>query len=143
MTEDVIVIYDTFNTKWCPDETLFVDFYYQPIPPDHYDFLNDNDADGEDYDDDDDNNITGTPVDNFFPDNKGVEDAVAKNPPDTDANDEEIGNAIIMDDADSITSAIYPLQNEILEIEGVDAENEGVDNDGRVNINTNSLPPEW
>ena len=52
--------YDNFNTKGSPYELLFGDFYYQPIPPDYYDFLDDNDG----YD----NNIPGTPVDNVFPD---------------------------------------------------------------------------
>ena len=35
-----------------------------------------------------------------------------------------------------------PLQEKILEIEGVDAENEGVDNGGRVTINEDNLPTE-
>ena len=44
----------------------------------------------------------------------------------TDDNDEYIDDAIIIDDAESLTSAIDTLQNKILKIEGVDAENEGV-----------------
>ena len=59
MTEDVIGRYDTFNTKGCPDEILFGDFCDQLIPPDYYDFLND--------EDDNDNHIPGTPVDNILP----------------------------------------------------------------------------
>ena len=57
----MIELYDTFNTKGFPYEILFGNFHDQPIPPDYYDFLNDND--------DDDNNIPGTPVDDVFPDN--------------------------------------------------------------------------
>ena len=51
--------YDNFNTKGSPYELLFGDFYYQPIPPDYYDLLND--------DDDDINNTPGTPVDDVSP----------------------------------------------------------------------------
>ena len=67
----------------------------------------------------------------------------------TDDNDEYIDNAIIIGDAESLTSAIDTLQNEILKIEGVDAENEGVnaenegvENDCGVTVNYHDLPPE-
>ena len=43
------------------------------------------------------------------------------------SNYEDIYNKIIIYDADSLTSAIESLQNEILENEVVDAENEGVE----------------
>ena len=68
MTEDVIECYGNFNTKGCPDEHIFGDFYDQTIPLDYYDFLND--------DDDNDNNIPGTPVEDFLLDDKVVEDTV-------------------------------------------------------------------
>ena len=62
-------------------------------------------------------------------------------------NYEDIYGEMIIDDADSLTSAIGPLQNEILVIKGVDAGNEGVDsenyevvNDRVVTVNSNSLP---
>ena len=57
MTDGAIECYDTFITKGCLDELLFGDFHDQPIPPDYYDLLNDDDGD------DDDNNIPGTPID--------------------------------------------------------------------------------
>ena len=67
----------------------------------------------------------------------------------TDDNYEYIDNAIIIGDAESLTSAIDTLQNEILKIEGVDAENEGVnaENEGvenycGVTVNYHDLPPE-
>ena len=53
--------YDTKDKKGCPDELLFGGVYDQPIPPDYYDLLND--------ENDDDNNNPGIPVDNFFLDN--------------------------------------------------------------------------
>ena len=40
-------------------------------------------------------------------------------------NDEDIKNDITIDDNESLTSSIGPLQNEILKIEGVDNKNEG------------------
>ena len=73
MTEGVIERYDTFTTKGFLYELHFGSFRDQPIPPDYYDLLNDKD----DYN----NNIPVTPVDNFFPFNKGVEDAVMPNSP--------------------------------------------------------------
>ena len=53
--------YDTFNTKEFPDELIFGDFNYQPIPSNCYNFLNDDDDDG--------NNIPGTPVYDALTDN--------------------------------------------------------------------------
>ena len=86
------------------------EFNNKPIPPNYYNFLNNDDAK--------ENNITGTPIEDILPDNKGVEYAVVPN-------HEDIYNRIIIDDNDSLASSIYPLQNEILEIEGVDNENKG------------------
>ena len=63
MTEDVIKCYDIFNTKGCQNELLFGKILDQPIPPNYYDLLND------DNDDDNENNIPGTPVADFLPDN--------------------------------------------------------------------------
>ena len=60
MTEDVIEHYDTFNTKVCSDKLIFGDFNDQPIPPDYYDFLNDNGYN--------DNNTPITPVGGVSPD---------------------------------------------------------------------------
>ena len=64
-------------------------------------------------------------------------------------NYEDIYDEIMIDDYVRLTSAIDPLQNEILEIEGVEAENEGVesynegvDDDSGVTVNAYSLPPE-
>ena len=71
-----------------------------------------------------------------------MEDAVVPN-------DEDIYDEIMIDDYVRLASAIDPLQNEILEIEGVEAENEGVesynegvDDDSGVTVNAYSLPPE-
>ena len=89
-------------------QTPFWQFYDQPISPNYYYFLND-DNDNENY-------IPGTPVDDVITDNKGVEDSVVKNDEDTD-------NETIIYFAESLASAIDPLQNEILKTEGVDAEN--------------------
>ena len=57
MTEDVIESYDTFNTKGCRDKLIFGAFNDQPIPSNYYNFLNDDNNDG--------NNIPVNPVDNF------------------------------------------------------------------------------
>ena len=95
--------YDNFNTKGFPDELHFGGIHGQTIPPDYYDLLNDND----DYN----NNIPGTPVENFFPLNKGAEDAVITNAPDVDANDEDIYDNKIIGYANSLTSDIYPLRD--------------------------------
>ena len=59
-----------------------------------------------------------------------------------DANYEDIYDDIVIDADNNLTSAIDPLQNEIIEIKGVDAENEGLDNGGGVTVNSNALPPE-
>ena len=59
MNDDLVKRYDTFNIKVFPDELFFGDFYDQPIPPDYYNLLNDND--------DHDNNIPVNPVDGVFP----------------------------------------------------------------------------
>ena len=59
MNDDLVKRYDTFNIKGFPDELFFGDFYDQPIPPDYYNLLNDND--------DHDNNIPVNPVDGVFP----------------------------------------------------------------------------
>ena len=58
----MIECYDNFNTKRNPDEPLVGKFHDQPIPPDYYDLLND--------DDEDNNNITGAPDDYVLPDKK-------------------------------------------------------------------------
>ena len=55
----MIELHDSFNTKGCPDEIIFVHFCDQTIPPDCYDFLNDDDDDG--------NNIPVNPVDDLIP----------------------------------------------------------------------------
>ena len=102
MTEGGIEQYDTFNTKRFLYELHFGGFHDQPIPPDCYDLLNDND----DYN----NNIPGTPVDNFFSLKKGVEDAVMQDAPDSDANDKDIYDNKIIGDDNSLTSDIYPLR---------------------------------
>ena len=57
-------------------------------------------------------------------------------------NDEYIDYEIIIDYYDSLSSSIDPLQNEMMENEGVDAENEGAENDVRVTVNTDTLPPD-
>ena len=61
MTKDVIEKYDTFNTRRCPDELIFGDFNDQPIPSHYYNFLKDDNDDG--------NNVPGTPVEDSLPDN--------------------------------------------------------------------------
>ena len=93
MTEDVIKLYEHFNRKGCPDEILFGYFCDQPIPTEYYDTLN--------YDGD--NNITGTLVDNFHLDKKGVDDTLMPN-------DEYIGGDIIINYSYRLTSDIDPIQ---------------------------------
>ena len=61
MAKNAIELYDTFNTEGFPDEVIFGDFNYQPIPSNCYNFLN-NDSDNG-------NNIPGAPVDNTLPEN--------------------------------------------------------------------------
>ena len=79
MTKDLIERYNKFNTKLCSDELIFGYFNDQPIPSNYYNFLNDDNDDG--------NNIPGTPVDDLFPYNGVVEDSVVPNAPGADAND--------------------------------------------------------
>ena len=61
MNKYYIEQYDTFNTKWCPDELIFGNFNDQPIQYDYYNLLNDGNDDGI--------NVTETPVDYSLPDN--------------------------------------------------------------------------
>ena len=61
MTEDVIKLYEILTKKDVQMNYFFDDFHDQIISTQYYDFLNDNYG----------NNIPGTLVDNFFPDNKG------------------------------------------------------------------------
>ena len=68
---DTIEHYDNFNTKGCPYELIFDNFNDQPIPPDYYDFLNDEDEYVS--------NIPGTPVGNFLADKNVTEDEVVPN----------------------------------------------------------------
>ena len=96
MTENFIESYDTFNTKGCPDKLILGDFNDQHIPSNYYNFLNDDDYDG--------NNITGTPIDDYLLDKKGVEDEVVPN-------DRDINDDIMIDYYDSLASDIDPLQN--------------------------------
>ena len=100
--------------KGCPEELIFGDFSYQPIPPNFYDFLNN--------DDDDENKIPGTPVYDVLPVKRRVEDSVV-------LNDEEIDDDIIIYDADRLISDNDPLQDKMMEMDGVDAKNEGVDSE--------------
>ena len=86
MTEDVIERYDTFNTNGCPEDLIFGDFNFQPIPSNYSDLTND-------YDDD------GTQIDSALTDKEGVEDSVVPN----DENNDD----------DSLASDIDP-QNNIL-----------------------------
>ena len=55
MTEGVIELYHTFNTKLCPDKLIIGGFNDQPIPSDYYNFLNDENYNG--------NNIPENPID--------------------------------------------------------------------------------
>ena len=61
MTEDVIELCDTFDTKVCSEKLIFGDFNAQPILPEYYDFLNDDDEYG--------NNTPCTPVFDILPNN--------------------------------------------------------------------------
>ena len=102
MTKDLIERYNKFNTKLCSDELIFGYFNDQPIPSNYYNFLDDGNDNG--------NNIPFSPIDGVLPYNEGVEDVVVPN--------DEVNNyEIIIDDDDSLASAIDPLQSEILEIE--------------------------
>ena len=71
MNKDVIGLYDTFNTKVFPNELIFGDFNYQPIPSNYYNLLNDDDEDG--------NNVPSNTVEDDIPENKGVEYSVIPN----------------------------------------------------------------
>ena len=106
MTEGFIEMFNTFNTKLCTYELFFGDFHDQPFPPEYYDLLNDNDGN--------ENNIIGTPVDDVFLDNKGVEYSVISNAPDNDANDKDFYYDTVIDNAYSLTWSIDPLKDEIL-----------------------------
>ena len=89
-----------FNTKGCPEDLIFGGFNNQPIPPPYSDFKND-------YDD------YGTPIDASLEDSEGVEDVVVKNY-------EYTNGKISTDNDDILASDVDPLQNEIIDIEGVD-----------------------
>ena len=99
MTEYVIECCDTFNTKGFPDRLIFGNFNDQPIPSNYYNFLNNDNDDG--------NNIPINPIEDALPDNEGVEDSVVPN-------DEDINNEIIIDDDSRLVSDIDPLQNKVL-----------------------------
>ena len=49
MTADVIEIYDTFNTKEFPEELILGNFNGQPIPKYYYNFLNNENDDGNNF----------------------------------------------------------------------------------------------
>ena len=87
MNEYVIERYDTFNTKSYPEDLIFGDFNYQPIPSTYSDLTND-------YDD------NGIQFDSTLMENKGAEDAVV---PNNENNNE-----------DRLASDIDPPQNNIL-----------------------------
>ena len=61
-------------------QTPFVDLHIQPITPNYYDLLNDNDDNA--------NNTPGTTVEDVFIDNGGVVDEVVPNATTADANNE-------------------------------------------------------
>ena len=88
MVEDVIELYDNFDTKGCPEDLIFGRFNNQPIPSTYYDITND-------YDD------KGTPIYASLAENKEVENEVVPN-------DENNNN-------DSLPSDIDPPPNEIME----------------------------
>ena len=71
MIENVIEGYDTLKTKGLPRKLFFGDFNEQTIPPNYYNFLND--------DNDNDNNIFGTRVYDDLLENEGLEDVVMVN----------------------------------------------------------------
>ena len=66
MTENVVELYDMFNTKGCPEDLIFGDFNDQPIPYTYSDLTNDYDDDG--------NQINGA-----LTENKEVKDSVVPN----------------------------------------------------------------
>ena len=51
MPGDVIELYDTFNTKGCPEDLIFGDFNDQPIPSTYYELINNYDDNGIKMDD--------------------------------------------------------------------------------------------
>ena len=66
MNEDVIELYDTFNTKGCLEDLIFGDLNDQPIPSTYSDLTNDYDNDG-------------TQLDAALRDNEGMEYSVKPN----------------------------------------------------------------
>ena len=71
MTADVIEIYDTFNTKGFPEELILGNFNGQPIPKYYYNFLNNENDDG--------NNFLWNQFDDDLPENEGMEYAIIPN----------------------------------------------------------------
>ena len=65
-----------------------------------------------------------------------------KNVPIADENDEDNDDVTEEEDDDIYTLAIESLQDEVLDNEGVDADNEGVENEGGVTIEDYELPPD-
>ena len=84
-----------FQHKRCPDKLIFGGFNDEPIPSNYYIFPND----GNNYG----NNITGTPIDDDLPENKGVEDAAVPN-------DEDMDNEIIIYGDEILSSDIDPFK---------------------------------
>ena len=99
MNRGVIGRYDTFNTKGCPDDLIFGYLDSQPIPSKYYNFLNDDDEDG--------NNIPGTPIEYTLTYNKGLEYEIIPN-------DEYINNEIIIYDDYRLASDVDPPPNEMM-----------------------------
>ena len=66
MTEDVIELYNTFNTKGCHEDLIFGNFNDQPIPSTYSDLTNDYDNDV-------------TQINAAITDNEEVEDTVVPN----------------------------------------------------------------
>ena len=93
MTEDLIELYDTFNTKGCPDKRIFGYLNDQLILLYGYNILND-------YNDND-NNISVISVDDWLCENKWVEDPVM-------LSYEDINYEIIINDDDRLASDIEP-----------------------------------
>ena len=63
-----------------------------------------------------------------------------KNVPIADENNEDNDDVTEEEDDDIYTLAIESLQDEVLDNEGVDADNEGVDNGGRSTVAAYALP---
>ena len=68
MNKYVIEIYDTFGIKGCLEGLIFSNINNQTITSNYYNFVNDDDDDG--------NNIPGTPIYNALTEKKLVKDAV-------------------------------------------------------------------